>query len=77
MIETFLGHGETHQSPAVLGHEVDGVRCYLFGGHGKVALVLAVFVVDDHDHPAGAISSSAVSTSQKGALVDMGANPRF
>ena len=53
------------------GHEVDGLGRDLLGGHGEVALVLAVLVVDDHDHAPARISSSAVSTSQNGACVDM------
>ena len=37
----------------MLGHEVDGFGGNLLGGHGEVALVFAVFVVDDDDHAAG------------------------
>ena len=54
IVEALFGHGEADQPATVLGHEVDGFRRDLFGGHGQVALVLAVFVVDDHDHAAGA-----------------------
>ena len=38
----------------ILGHEVDGFGRDLLGGHGEVAFVLAVLVVDDDDHAAGA-----------------------
>ena len=34
----------------VLGHEVDGFGGDFFGGHGEVAFVFAVFVVDEDDH---------------------------
>jgi hypothetical protein len=37
---------------AVLGHEVDGIGGDLFGGHGEVAFVFAVLVVDEDDHAA-------------------------
>src|SRR6266404_1286982 len=35
----------------MLGHEVDGFRGDLVGGHDEVTLVLAVLVVDDDQHP--------------------------
>src|SRR5690606_33892229 len=39
--------------PARVGdHEVDVRGTHAFGGHDQVALVLAVLVVDDHDHAA-------------------------
>ena len=31
-------------------HEVDGLGCNYLGGHREVALVLAIVVVDDHNH---------------------------
>lgn len=34
----------------MLGHEVDGFRRDVFGGHDEVALVLAVFFIDQDDH---------------------------
>jgi len=40
------------EAAAELGHEVDGVGRDFFGGHGEVALVLAVFVVNEDDHAA-------------------------
>ena len=54
MLEAFLGHGQADQAASKLGHEVDGFGRDFFGGEGKVAFVLAVFVVDDDDHAAGA-----------------------
>jgi len=35
----------------MLGHEVDGFRRNLLRGHGQIAFVFAVLVVDQHDHP--------------------------
>src|SRR5207249_10914565 len=43
------GHGYTDEAAAVLGHEVDGLRRDLVGGHDEIALVLAILVVDDHE----------------------------
>ena len=54
VIETLLSHGEADQPAAKLGHEVDRFRSHLLRREGKVALVLAVFIVDHHDHAAGA-----------------------
>src|SRR4030081_246082 len=54
MVEAFFGHGETDQSAAELGHEVNGFGRDLFRRDGEVAFVLAVFVVDHDDHASGA-----------------------
>ncbi len=54
VVEALLGHGETDQAAAVFGHEVDGFGGDLLGGHGEIAFIFAVFVVDDDDHAAGA-----------------------
>ena len=45
---------EADQAAAVGGHEVDRLGRDELGGHREVALVLAVLVVADDDHPAGA-----------------------
>ena len=45
---------QADQAAAVLGHEVDRLRGRELGGHREVALVLAVLVVADDDHPAPA-----------------------
>ena len=45
---------EADEPAAVLGHEVDRLRRRELGGHREVALVLAVLVVADDDHPPGA-----------------------
>ena len=45
---------QADQSPRLARHEVDVFGPHFFGGHDEVAFVLAVFVVDDDDHAAGA-----------------------
>ena len=49
-----LGERQADEAAAVLGHEVDGLGRDLLGGHDEVALVLAILVVDEDDHLAGA-----------------------
>ncbi len=44
----------TDQAAAVHSHEVDDLRCDGFGGANKIALVFAVFIVDDNDDFSGA-----------------------
>ena len=51
-IAALLGEREADQAAAKLGHEVDGFGRDFFGGHGEVAFVFAVFVVDQDDHAA-------------------------
>src|SRR6202030_1415152 len=43
---------QANQASSELGHEVDGFGRDLFGGEGEVAFVLAILVVDHHDHAA-------------------------
>ena len=50
MLEALLGHGEADQAASVLGHEIDCFRSDLLSGKGQVTFVLAVLVIDDHDH---------------------------
>src|SRR5690606_32645438 len=45
---------QAHQAACVRDHEVDVGGPHQLGGHDQVALVLAVLVVDDDDHAAGA-----------------------
>src|ERR1700722_5146835 len=47
-----LGECETDEAATELGHEVDGFGGDFLGGHGEVAFVFAVFVVDQDDHAA-------------------------
>ena len=51
-IAALLGEGEADQAAAELGHEIDSFGRDFFGGHGEVAFVFAVFVVDQDDHAA-------------------------
>ena len=53
LLAALLGQGQADQAAAVLGHEVDVFRRYRLGGHDDVALVLAIFVIHQHDHLAG------------------------
>ncbi len=48
------GQRQAHQATAVGDHEIDVRRLDQLGGHDQVAFVLAVLVVDDHHHAAGA-----------------------
>src|SRR5829696_3808273 len=49
-IPRLLGHGKADQAPAVSGHEVYVLGSYELGGHGEVALVLAILVIADDYH---------------------------
>jgi len=46
--------------------KVDGVGGDFFGGHGEVAFVFAILVVDEDDHAPWRISSTASSTVANG-----------
>lgn len=48
-----FGEREADQSAGMLGHEVDGFGRDVLGGDDDVAFVLAVFLVNQHDHFAG------------------------
>jgi hypothetical protein len=52
LVQPLPGHGQADEAAAVAGHEVDDFGGDLLRGDGEVALVLAVLVVHDHDHPA-------------------------
>ena len=52
MLEALFGHRQADQAASEFRHEVDGFGCDLLGRESEVPFVLAVFVVDDHDHPA-------------------------
>ncbi len=54
VITALLGQREADESAAVAGHKVDGLGRNFFRGHGEVAFVLAVLVIDDDDHTSGA-----------------------
>ena len=50
---TPLGKRQADQPTPVTGHEVDRLRRHALAGQDEVALVLAVGVVHEDDHPAG------------------------
>src|SRR6266851_3304907 len=52
LVAALLGERQADQPTAVLGHEVDGVGRDFLGGHGEVAFVFAVLVVNQDDHAA-------------------------
>ena len=51
-VEPLAGQREADQAAAVGGHEVDRVGRRHLGGDDEVALVLAILVVDEDEHPA-------------------------
>ena len=53
IVGALLSEGEADEAAAVAGHEVDGLGGDVLGGQGKVALVLAVLVIDHDHHAAG------------------------
>ena len=48
---------EADQAAAVARHEIDVLGAHVVRGHDQVAFVLAILVVHDHDHAAGAMSA--------------------
>ncbi len=54
LVEPLRRHRQTDQSAAVPRHEVDGLRRDLLRRDRQVAFVLAILIVDDDDHLAGA-----------------------
>src|SRR3712207_5408635 len=54
LVAALGGQREADQPAPLLGHEVDGVGRDELRRDREVALVLAVLVVADHDHPPGA-----------------------
>ena len=54
LVEPLRRHRQADEAAAVLRHEVDGLRRHLRRRHRQIAFVLAILVVDDDDHLAGA-----------------------
>ena len=54
LVEPLAGHRQADEAAPVARHEVDRLGRDLLGGDRQVALVLAVLVVDDDEHAAGA-----------------------
>jgi len=50
LIAALLGERKANQAAAMLGHEIDSVGRDFFGGHGEVAFVFAVLIVNEDDH---------------------------
>ena len=59
-----LGQGEANQAAAIVGHERDGFGRDLVGRQHQIAFVLAVFVVDQDHHLAGANLLDAAGYAQ-------------
>ena len=54
LVAAFRRERQADQPAPVHGHEVDGFGGDELGGHGEVAFIFAVFVIDDDQHAAGA-----------------------
>jgi hypothetical protein len=66
VIQTFWGHGEANKPATVLGHEVDCFRSDHFRRHGEVALILAVFIIDNHNHsPSANLLDGSLDVSKR------------
>src|SRR5215212_5216580 len=52
LVATILGEWQTDQAASVPGHEINDLGRDLLGSADQIALILAIFVVDDDDHPA-------------------------
>src|SRR5580658_4779428 len=50
-IRSLTSNSQTDQSARVSSHEVDGIRSDHLRSNHEIALVLAVFVIDDDNHP--------------------------
>ncbi len=51
-VAALFGESEADQAAAEFRHEVDGFGRDLFGSHGQVAFVFAIFIVNKDDHAA-------------------------
>src|SRR5687768_3038475 len=63
-VTTILGKWETDQAASVPGHEVYNRGSDLLGGADEIALILAVFVVNDDYHAAVADLGDGVVNSR-------------
>ena len=52
-LAALFGQREADQAAPEAGHEVDRLGRHVIGREDQVALVLAVFLVDEDDHAAG------------------------
>src|SRR5206468_11497746 len=49
LLEPLTRHGETDQTPPMSGHEINRLRCDLFGGNHEVAFIFTILIIDDDD----------------------------
>ena len=54
MVALFPGQCQADQAAAMRRHEVDDLRRNFLGSNRKIALILAIFIVDDDQDPPGA-----------------------
>src|SRR5438874_7106020 len=50
-IRSLTGNSQANQSTRMRSHEVDGLRSDFLRGNDDIAFVLAVFIIDDDNHP--------------------------
>ena len=50
LAQSIAGGGYTDESAAVLGHEIDGLRCGMLAGHDEVAFIFTILVIYHNDH---------------------------
>jgi hypothetical protein len=67
LVAAFGGQRQAHDAARVRDHEVDGRGGDLLGRDDEVALVFAVFVIDQHDH-LPALRSSSTSGIEENAI---------
>lgn len=63
------------QATAEFGHEIDRFGRDVFGGHDEVALVFAVFFIDQDDHATGLEFGDDLSGGGNGGMGRHGGNP--
>jgi hypothetical protein len=68
-LAALAGQGQADQAAAEAGHEVDGLGRDVVGRQDQVALVFAVFLVDQDDHAAGAHVGNDVFNRREMAVV--------
>ena len=69
IVGALLGQREADEAASVARHEVDGLRGDELGGQRQVALVLAVLVVDHHNHAPRANLRDGLFHAGEGGLV--------
>lgn len=77
MIDALLGEGEADEAAPVGGHEVDRLRGRHLGGDDEIALVLAVFIIDEDIHAAIARLVDDLLDGGEDGLVRVGLEKSF